>query len=486
MIFNSLPFLSFFIIIFLMYYVVLKGNVKAQNLLLFISSYAFYGYVNWKMVPLLLSVTIIIFFLGKLIHKTTDYKKSSFYTTLGVLFAVGLLVYFKYVNFFIDSFTSFLNHIGLKTESWTYTIIVPLGISYFSFKLISYIIEIHRKKIEPSTDFITFSTYIAFFPTLLSGPIDNPSFFIPQLQKKRSFDYSLVVDGCRQILWGLFQKLVIADNLSLVIHEIWSDIPNQSGSTLMFTAMLFSVQLYTDFSGYSNIAIGLGKTLGFHITKNFDYPFFSRNISEFWRKWHISLTSWLTNYIFIPLNIKFRDLGTLGIILAIMVNMLVVGIWHGANWTFVIFGLYNGLIFIPIILSGAFLKRKKNKRTKFGLPTLGDFFKMIRTFLLITLGLIFFRAEHLPDAWLYLRGVFNTSLLSLDVVQDVIIKTITPLSFALLMFVIEWFYRDTSYPLTRFGIKWVRPLRWSLYSFIIFVVIVFMQTEETPFIYSQF
>jgi len=284
----------------------------------------------------------------------------------------------------------------------------------------------------------------------------------------------------------LFQKLVIADNLSFVIHEIWSDIPNQSGSTLVFTAMLFSIQLYTDFSGYSNIAIGLGKTLGFYITKNFEYPFFSRNISEFWRKWHISLTSWLTNYIFIPLNIKFRDFGTLGIILAILINMLFVVIWHGANWTFVIFGLYNGLIFIPMIISGGFLKKQKNKRTKFGLPTLGDFFKMTRTFLLITLGLIFFRAEHLPDAWLYLRGIFNASLLSVDVVKDVILKTMTPLSFALLMFVIEWFYRDTPYPLARFGIKWMRPLRWSLYSFIIFVVIVFMQTEETPFIYSQF
>lgn len=486
MIFSSLSFLGFFIIIFLMYYVVLKGNVKAQNLLLFLSSYAFYGYVNWKMVLLLLSVTTIIFFLGKLIHTTTHSKKSSFYTILGILFAVGLLVYFKYFNFFIDSFTSFLNHIGLKTDSWTYAIIVPLGISYFSFKLISYVIEIHRKKIEPSIDFIAFSTYIAFFPTLVSGPIDSPSFFIPQLQKKRSFNYPLVVDGCRQILWGLFQKLVIADNLSLVIHEIWSDIPNQSGSTLLVTAMLFSIQLYTDFSGYSNIAIGLGKTLGFRITQNFEYPFFSRNISEFWRKWHISLTSWLTNYIFIPLNIKFRDLGTLGIILAIMINMLVVGIWHGANWTFVIFGLYNGLIFIPIILSGAFLKKKKSNPAKFGLPTLGDFLKMIRTFLLITLGLIFFRADHVSDAWLYLKGIFNASILSYDVVQDVIVKTIVPISFTLLMFVVEWFYRDTPYPLARFGIKWARPLKWSLYSFIIFVIIVFMQTEETPFIYSQF
>ena len=484
MIFNSTSFYIFFIVVFFLYYFPLKENTKSQNWLLLISSYFFYGYADWKMIPVLLVATIIIFFLGREIHKTNNSKKSSLLTSLGVLSGVGLLVYFKYFNFFIDSFSSIFNAIGLKSNIGTFNIIMPLGISFFTFKLISYIVEIQRGKIEPSRDFVAFSTYIAFFPTILSGPIDKPNTFIPQLQKKRSFDYDLAVDGCRQILWGLFQKVVIADNLAVVINNVWGDIPNQTGSTLFIIAILYSFQIYTDFSGYSHMAIGVGKLLGFHITKNFNYPYFSRNIAEFWRNWHISLTSWVTEYVFMPLNIKFRNFGNLGIILAIIINLVVVGIWHGANWTFAVFGLYNGLLFIPLILSGSFFKKKKLKTNKYGLPTITDFSKMIGTFLFVTIGLVIFRAENISQFWQYISGIFDFPLSSFGSfgVSGI---SIPPIIFTVVLFALEWIYKDSEYPLAKLGTKWKRPIRYAMYY--TFIIIIFwLGGKEQQFIYFQF
>jgi len=486
MIFNSISFITFFIVVFFLYYFPLKENTKAQNWLLLLSSYFFYGFADWKIIPLLLMATIIIFFLGIAVHKAGNSKKASLFTTLGVLTGLGLLVYFKYFNFFIDSFSSLLNAIGLNSNIGTFNIIMPLGISFFTFKLISYIVEIHRGKIEPAKDLVVFSTYISFFPTILSGPIDKPNTFIPQLQKKRSFDYNLVVDGFRQILWGLFQKVVIADNLAGVINGVWSDIPNQSGSVLFITAILYSFQLYTDFSGYSHMAIGVGKTLGFHIAKNFNYPYFSRNIAEFWRNWHMSLTSWLTDYIFMPLNIKFRNLGNLGITLAIVINMVVVGMWHGANWTFAIFGLYNGLLFIPLILSGSFFKKKKLKTNKYGLPTITDFSKMVGTFLLVTIGLIIFRAENISQFWQYIGGLFDSSLFLFGSFgKSSISSAILPIFFTLGLFTLEWIYKDSEYPLARLGAKWKRPIRYAMYYTFI-IVILWLGGKGQQFIYFQF
>ena len=361
------------------------------------------------MTPLLLAATAISCFLGIAIQKSTE-KKALIFNSLGVFLGVGLLLYFKYLNFFIESFSDLFNTIGLKVNSTTFNIILPLGISFFTFRLISYVIEVRRGKIEATTDFVGFATYVAFFPTILSGPIDTPNRFIPQLQSKRSFDYNLVLDGCRQILWGLFQKVVIADNLAELINDVWTDMPNQSGSTLLIMAILYSFQLYTDFSGYSHMAIGVGKILGFRITKNFNTPYFSRNVAEFWRNWHISLTSWLTDYIFIPLNIKFRNLGNLSAIIAIVINMVLVGLWHGANWTFVVFGLYHGLLFIPLILTKAVFKKKKLKVNRFGSPSISDSFRIIGTFLLWTLSLIVFRAESISHAFTYISEIFSSSL----------------------------------------------------------------------------
>ena len=488
MIFNSFSFCIFFTGVFFLYYFLLKDNTKAQNCLLLLASYFFYGYGEWKMIPLLLLATMIIFFLGQALHKAKNTKKASILKNLGVLTGLGLLFYFKYFNFFIDSFSSSLNAIGLKSNIGTFNIIMPLGISFFTFKLISYIIEVHRGKIEPTKNFVIFSTYISFFPTILSGPIDKPNSFIPQLQKKRSFDYDSVVDGCRQILWGLFKKIVIADNLAIIVNNIWGDFSSLSGSTLLIAAILYSIQLYTDFSGYSHIAIGVGKTLGFRITKNFNYPFFSRSISEFWRNWHMSLTNWVTDYVFIPLNLKFRDLGSIGVIMAIIVNMALVGLWHGANWTYLAFGLFQGLLFIPLILSGSFLKNKKLKTNKYRLPTIADFFKMVRTFLLVTLSCIFIRAENIDQAYSFFIILFSKSLISFPTIPSGMslgaLKILLIGVFILILFIFEWFQRNKEYALDLSYVK-KKWLRWLLYL-TVFCIIYKMYSGSSDFIYTQF
>jgi alginate O-acetyltransferase complex protein AlgI len=484
MIFNTTSFCIFFIVVFFLYYFPLKEKTKAQNWLLLLSSYLFYGFTDLKLISLLLVATIIFFALGIAIDKSKDPKKALLLKNLGIISGVGLLFYFKYFNFFITSFSSLLNGIGLKTNIGTLNIIMPLGISFFTFKLISYVIEIYRGKIEPCIDFISFSVYIAFFSTILSGPIDRPNTFIPQLQNKRHFNYGLTVDGCKQFLWGLFQKIVIADNLAVYINKVWSDIPNQTGIVLIITAVFYSIQMYTDFSGYSNMAIGIGKILGFNVSINFKYPFFARNVSEFWRNWHISLTSWLTDYVFMPLNIKFRIFGNLGIILAIIINFLIVGIWHGANWTFAVFGLYHGLLFIPLILSGSFLKKKKLKVNKYGLPTLIDFNNMVGTFFLVSFGLVIFRANNIGQALEYFSGILDISCFNLHSLRG-IFGLYRPIIFSALMFIMEWYSRDQQYAIANFGINRNKYIRYAMYYAIIFAIFA-LSGNGSRFIYFQF
>jgi alginate O-acetyltransferase complex protein AlgI len=487
MLFNSISFYLFFIGVFFFYFLVFKNNVRGQNWLLLLASYLFYGLINWKMIPLVLIDTAIIFYLGIAIKNTNSRTMANFYTTISIICALGLLLYFKYFNFFIGSFSSLFEALGISTNTSAMNVILPIGISFFTFKLISYIIEINRGKIEPTKDHVIFFTYISFFPTIVSGPIDRPNAFIPQLKKLRVFNYSLAVDGCKQILWGMFQKLVIADNLSITIHSVWGDIPSKSGTILIITAILFSIQLYNDFSGYSHVAIGIGKILGFQISRNFNTPFFSTNVAVFWRNWNISLTSWLADYVFMPLNIKLRDLGSLGLIIAILINLFLIGMWHGANSTFIVFGLYNGLLFIPVILSGSFYTKNKTIGNKLGLPHLFGFFKMAFTFLLITIGLVLFKAENMGQAFQYYKGVFNLRpIVFKDFIGVGFGKSIVPIFFALLFFVLEWKYINADYPLEKLGINWKRAYRWLFYALFTFTLIMYMSTQEEPFIYLKF
>lgn len=356
---------------------------------------------------------------------------------------------------------------------------MPLGISFFTFRLLSYVIDINRGKTTHTDDFIAFSTYISFFPCLLSGPIDRPK-FIKQIESSRTFDYDQAVDGCRQILWGMFKKVVVADNCATYVEAVWENIGGQSGSTLLLSAILYSFQMYADFSGYSDMAIGVGKLLGFKISQNFNYPFFALNVADYWRRWHMSLTTWLTDYVFMPLNIKFRNLGTFGLILAIIINMVVVGMWHGANWTFAVFGLYHGLLFVPLIISGSFQKKAKIKTNKIGLPVFSQFCQILLTFLLVTLGLIIFRAENLSQAWEYILGICDTSLCGVPWLKNQ--AYYIPLIISLgIMFIAEWVTReDKQYLYLPHKI-----LRWGFYEFLIGLMLVY-GGGSSEFIYFQF
>lgn len=486
MVVNSINFLIFFTVVFVVYYLPFcRNNANIRNGWLFLASYFFYGVADWKMIPLLLGATIVFYALGLWLKSEMvkgHVKKASVLTTIGVCLGVGLLLYFKYLNFFAESFSVFLSSIGLNMTWSTLNIVLPVGVSFFTFKLMSYVIEIHREHIEPSNDFIEFGTYIAFFPTILSGPIDKPNKFIPQLRGAKRFNYDLAVDGCRQILWGLFTKMCIADNIATVTDSVWNSYSEQNGSTLVAIAMLYLVQMYADFDGYSNMAIGVGKLLGITITRNFKHPLLARNIAEYWRNWHMSLTGWLTEYVFSPLNISFRNLGNTGIALAIIINFVVIGLWHGANYTFALFGLYHGLLYLPLVYSGSFGKNKKLRSNEYGLPMFSDLRKMVVTFVLVAIGLIIFRAPSITDAYNYFFDLFSMSLFTLpsnDSIKMVLV--------GLPILIVEWIQRNRDYVLDIsnsdiFNKRWKR---WGLYLSLIILLFLFAG-ENQKFIYFQF
>lgn len=401
MVVNSINFLIFFIIVFAVYYFPFKGKNKLQNIWLLVASYFFYGFAEWKMIPLLLISTYVFYILGIFIKRYSEIneKIAGLITSLGVISGIGLLLYFKYLNFFIESFSSFFSAVGFNVHLNTFNILMPLGISFFTFKLISYLIEINRGHLEPSRNFIDFALYISFFPTILSGPIDRPKTFLIQLTKGRILDYELASLGLKRIFWGMFMKMCVADRLAIYVDAIFDNAVHHNGTSLAFASLLYPIQMYADFAGYSEMAIGVGCILGIRITENFKRPFFSQNIAEYWRKWHISLTGWLTDYVFMPLNVRFRGMEKWGSIFAIIITFVLIGMWHGADWTFAIFGLYHGLLYIPLMLSGAFFKKNKSKNKVNGLPSFSVGLKMFGTFLLVAFGLIFFRSASIAEAF---------------------------------------------------------------------------------------
>lgn len=474
-----MKFLLFFIIVFVIYYVFLKERTKLQNFFLLFVSYFFYGFAEPKMLLLLIGATLAFYYLGIGItnaQKIGEKKRASTLTTIGIALGVLSLLYFRYLNFFITSFSDFFELFGLHTNLHTFNILLPLGISFITFRLISYVIEINRGTIEATRNIITFSTYIAFFPCLLSGPIDRPQTFIPQLVKKRSFDYNLTINGLEQILWGLFKKVLVADNLAMIVNNIWSNSTNLSGSTLIWGAILYSFQIYADFSGYSDMAIGVAKILGFDVAKNFNYPYFSRNISEFWSRWHMSFTNWLRDYLYIPLGgnrcAKARQFYNT------MVVFSLCGLWHGANWTFVLWGIYNGLLFLPLILKG---KNKYPKVIAEGkmLPNLKETINMFGTFILITFGWILFRSDNIGQAYEYITQIFNASLFTLPS------EGRSALLYVPIMVLAEWLQRHQEFPLQLSKTLKSPIIKWGVYYIIILTIILFAG-QKSQFIYYQF
>ena len=423
----------------------MRQSATRQNVWLLLTSYFFYGFVDWKMLPILFGITIVFYWLGAQIKKEMDEnnrKTASRYMKSGVVIGIGLLLYFKYLNFFAESVAELLQMIGFNVSWSTLNIILPVGVSFFTFKLISYLVEIKRKKTAPAESLLEFATYISFFPTIMSGPIDRPNTFLPQLKKNHTFDYNLAMDGCQQILWGIFTKMVIADTIAGITTEAWSDYASKDASYLLYAALLSPAQVYADFDGYSNMAIGVGKVLGFNITKNFNHPLLARNVAEYWNRWHISLTTWITDYVFTPLCLKFRDYTNIGIMLAITANLVIIGLWHGANWTYAVFGIYHSLLFIPLILSGSFGKNKKLKVGKWGFPQMKDFIMMIVTYILISFGHIIFFSRNIFFVFDYIFVIFHGKW---TFSSPIAVVGVRPCLYVLFLFILEWTTRNKEF-----------------------------------------
>ncbi len=484
MFFNSLTFALFFALFFLLYWFLFNRTVKLQNLFLLFGSYVFYGWWDWRFLFLLAGSSLLNYYLGILIAGAKSEKRRNFLIWTGLLQGLGSLLFFKYFNFFIASLTAALLKFNIRLDVYTLNIILPLGISFYTFKTISYLLDIKKGKIEPSRDWVVFFGYVAFFPTVTSGPIDRPGALIPQLKKQRVFNYSQASDGMRQILLGLFKKIVIADNCAAFTTEIFSNYKTLPASSLLFGAFLFTMQIYTDFSGYSDIAIGISNLLGFKVTRNFDSPFFAQNIADFWRRWHITLTTWLTDYVFTPLSIYFRNYGKMGTILAILINFTLIGIWHGANFTFLLFGFLHGCYYIPLILRGTFGKKKKviaGTGSKF---SIGEIINVILTFLLVMFTFVIFRADTLTQAFDYYRRLFSVTIFTMPVITETV-NTAVVLLAVILLFWAEWQQRGKQHILQIDFIK-AFPVRALIYFGLILLILSFSATKNADFIYFKF
>jgi len=483
MIFNSEDFLIFMTVFFILYWLPVKNALKMQNFLLLLGSYFFYAWWDWRFIGLLIGCSIVNYFFGIAIYQTTNPKRKDFLLSIGLLLGIGGLLFFKYLNFLIYSFIGIFRFFKLSQTVHALDILLPLGISFYTFRTISYLLDIHKGKIKPCYDWVIFFSYVSFFPSVISGPIDRASHLVPQLQKKREFNYELAVDGMRQILWGLFKKMVIADNLAKNVNYIFENFQNLPGSSLIIGAIFFTFQLYADFSGYSDMAIGISKLIGVNIIKNFDYPLFSTNIAMFWRKWHISLTSWLTDYLFTPLIIAFRNYGKIGLTLVILINFTIIGIWHGANWTFIMFGFLHGCFYIPLIINGTL--NKKNKVPKKMLITYFiEAWKMTSTFLLVTLTFIIFRSANVGQAIYYFGKVFSASLFDFPFLRFKL-NAIVSITFVLVMLLTEGLQRGRLHGLD-IGFINKPVLRWAIYYSLICIIIYFGATSSNQFIYFKF
>lgn len=486
MIFNSTQFVVFFICFFILYWIVLKKNLKLQNLLILAGSYVFYGWWDWRFLFLLIGSTLLNYYLGIYIAKTENAKKRKLLVYTGLLQGLAGLIFFKYYNFFITSFADAFGAFNIHLNVHTLQIILPLGISFYTFRTISYLLDVDKNKIKPTKDWVVFFTYVCFFPGLISGPIDKAQLLIPQLEKKRTFDKIQIIDGMHQILWGLFKKIVVADNCATVANQIFDNYKSLPATSLLLGALFYTLQLYADFSGYSDMAVGIARLLGFNITKNFNFPFFAQNIAEYWRRWHMSLTSWLTEYVFTPLSIKFRDYGKTGLALAIIINFTICGIWHGANWTYVLFGFLHGCYFIPLIIKGTMNKKTKKGKASL-LPSFLEFRNIAATFIIVMLTNVVFRADSISHAADYFKHIFSLSLFTAPVLAN-ITSTVTILVISVIALFVEWMQRNKEHGLqfSPAGSALKSYLRVSFICVLIWAIVLWGAFGNKTFIYFQF
>ena len=482
MLFNSIDFALFLPIVFILYWFVTKNNLKLQNFLIVTASYLFYGWWDWRFLSLILFSTIVDYAIGSKLKIEENQRKRKILLWTSILVNLGFLGFFKYYNFFLDNFISAFSFFGSEIKVSSLNIILPVGISFYTFQTLSYTIDVYKRKLEPTRDFIAFSAFVSFFPQLVAGPIERATHLLPQFYKKRTFDYSKAVDGMRQILWGLFKKIVIADNCAEYANQIFNNYADLDGSTLVLGALFFTFQIYGDFSGYSDIAIGTSRLFGFDLMQNFNFPYFSRNIAEFWRRWHISLNTWFRDYLYIPLGgsrgrtwVKTRN---------IFIIFIVSGFWHGANWTFIVWGALNAVYFLPILLMNNNRNHLDTVAKGKLFPNIKEFSSMLLTFGLTVFAWIFFRANNIGHAIEYISKILSLSIFNIPKFEGIYNALIT-IILVIFFVLIEWQGREGQFAIQNLGIKWKRPLRYVMYYTII-IAIFWFSGKEQQFIYFQF
>lgn len=484
MLFNSIDFAVFLPLIFILYWYATGNKYKVQNVLIVAASFVFYGWWDWRFLFLMIGSASIDYIVGLVLLKEANPLKRKLLLTLSIIANLGILGFFKYFNFFVENFSQAFTFMGYAFAPSTLNIILPLGISFYTFQALSYTIDVYKRKLPPTKSIVDYFSFISFFPQLVAGPIERATHLLPQFQKQRTFDYDKAVDGLKQILWGLFKKIVIADNCAVYANMIFDNSESQPGSMLVLGALFFTFQIYGDFSGYSDIAIGTARLFGFSLMRNFNFPYFSRDIAEFWRRWHISLSTWFRDYLYIPIGgsrgNRFEQIRNVFII------FLVSGFWHGANWTFIVWGALNALYFLPLMLLNKNRLHLETVAQGRIFPTPIEFIKVLITFSLTVFAWIFFRADTIQHALSYINGIFSPSLFTIPTELLTNYDALATILLVLVFLLIEWTGRTSQYAIANWGIRLSRPVRWALYSFIVFFIGMFMQTIESPFIYFQF
>lgn len=480
--FDSIDFIVFLPTLFFLYWFVFNRSLQLQNFLIVAASALFYGWWDVQFLLLILFSIVVDFSVGRGLANTEDPRKRKWLLWTSLFFNIGLLMYFKYCNFFVKSFLEAFSFLGTEIGPSSLNIILPVGISFYTFQTLSYTIDVYNKKLAPTNDLIKFAAFVSFFPQLVAGPIEKAIDLLPQFSVKRKFDYANAVNGLRQILWGFFKKIVIADNCAKYANMVFDNSELCNGSTLLLGILFFSFQIYSDFSGYSDIAIGTSRLFGFRLTKNFAFPYFSRNISEFWRRWHISLSAWFRDYVYIPLGGSRQ--GTAKTIRNIFIIFLVSGFWHGANWTYIAWGALHALYFLPIFLFNK--NRNYNEVVAHNklLPSFKELFQMLLTFSLAAFAFIFFRAESMEHAIGFVAGIFNPSLFTMPYLTNE--KPGDAFILVLLVFILlEWLGREGEFSLDKWIEYLFKPLRYLTYLILVFLIFYFSGSSQ-QFLYFQF
>jgi alginate O-acetyltransferase complex protein AlgI len=482
MTFTTLTFLIFFVLVFAAYWSL--RNRMAQNVLLVIVSYIFYGWWDWRFCWLMLAASLLDYFVGLGLDRWTNVTKRKLLLAFGLSCNLGLLGYFKYFNFFAESFRAAAGSIGWHVDTVTVNVILPVGISFYTFQTMSYSIDIYRRKLKATTHIVEYLAYVSFFPQLVAGPIERATNLLPQFLRPRTFSHAQAIEGCRQALWGFFKKMVVADNLAPIVDAAFDNPSAYNGAELALGTVCFALQIYCDFSAYSDIASGAARLLGFELMRNFAYPYFSQSPAEFWRRWHISLSTWFKDYVYFPLG--GNRVPKARMVLNVIITFLLSGLWHGASWNFVIWGALNGLGVLPEILRPHHTRRTPSEEPAAQVNA-ATLLKIAATFAFVCLGWIFFRAATLSDAATVFQRIGSFivhpqavgGLLRADETDGRVFSAVV------LLLALEWIKRRSVHPLV-FELRWPQPLRWIAYTILLWTILYLGTFGSAQFIYFQF